>query len=180
MAEAAPERSRGAADTMASVVSVEAMPAPNPRTPTPTMIMMTPDTDAATATMPRPRVMNAPPKPMAWPRPSLASTREAARAARIPVTVAGISTSPAARGDRPRTSCRYWEKKYTRPTRANTEAAEPRTAPVNAGMRKSDRSSSGCSMLIWRLTKRTPETRPSTRPMARVVSNRPWAICLIA
>ena len=86
------------------------------------MIMMTPDTDAATATMPRPRVMNAPPNPMAWPRPSLASTREAARAARIPVTVAGISTSPAARGERPRTSSTDWENKNSSPTAANTQA----------------------------------------------------------
>jgi hypothetical protein len=91
---------------------------------------------------------------------------------------AGSIHRPAARGDRPSTSCRSWAMKSRAPNPAKKLSRLVVSAAVNAEDRKSRRSSSGSASRCCRRTNTAPAASPAATDEAGLQPKPSRASCL--
>src|SRR6266568_1497657 len=177
-ADAAPARSGGADPTTRSVVRVSTGARPSENTTDPVTRRASP------AVLPT-RVNN--------PRPTAASVKLAAmtKAGRNRRASAGVSKDPAtkpaedgsihrpaASGDRPSTSCRYWVMNSRVPNPTKKLSRLVVSAAVKAAERNSRRSSSGSASRCCRRTNAAPAASPATIDTAGSHPRPSWVSCL--
>ena len=92
----------------------------------------------------------------------------------------GSSIRPAWSVEQPRTSCRYWEKKYSRPAREKIASTVAMIAQVKAGRLNSSTSISGVVSVRWRRRKTHPAPRPASRAATAMTVRPLWAKDLTA
>ncbi len=117
-----------------------------------------------------PTAATASPRPIDRPGPTWRVSSPITAMTAIDATVAGSSAAPASSGEKPRTSCRYCEKKNRSPVSAKTDSEFATTAPAKAGMRKSCRSISGVARMRWRRTNHHPAPMPTSAATGTVQS----------
>src|SRR5579859_5584114 len=144
------------------VVSVAAADPPNAQSAQPTATV---------------NAANGPPTMVSMPNPAAAITSKPATVDDVPIrcTTIGLSigpatassdagndNSPAWRGDRPSTNCRYWLIRMNDPNETNTFCTLLANATLNAALRNRVRSSIGSASVCWRRVKTAASPSPAT------------------
>src|SRR6266568_2147787 len=160
-ADAAPARSGGADPTARSVAKVSTGASARENTTEPVTRTASPAARSVPSSVSSPKPTAASPSPPAITNPGrtrLASTGVSMEPRMNPAE-AGSIHRPAASGDSPNTSCRYWAMNSNAPNPTKKLSTLVVKAALKAGTRNSRRSSSGSASVCCRRTNTTPTAR---------------------